>query len=224
MATAAANGGRRRGNERRIHSTTKTYEMLRQIGNGSFGLVYEARCIETGEIVAVKKVLQDPRYKNRELDTMKQLYHPNVVGLKDYFYTEAAATAGDNTSDPPPMQRYLSVVMEYMPETAYKVLKSYTRASQSLPIILVQVYTYQMIRSLGYLHSMGICHRDIKPQNLLVDRSTHVLKLCDFGSAKRLFPGKKNSDQQGDVITDILSLQARAPSRTYAVASTALLS
>ena len=41
-----------------------------------------------------------------------------------------------------------------------------------------------MCRALGHIHTMGICHRDIKPQNLLVDTRTHQLKLCDFGSAK----------------------------------------
>lgn len=46
---------------------------------------------------------------------------------------------------------------------------------------LSQVYMYQLFRSLAYIHSQGVCHRDIKPQNLLVDPDTAVLKLCDFG-------------------------------------------
>lgn len=48
-------------------------------------------------------------------------------------------------------------------------------------IFLCQLYMYQMFRSLAYIHSVGICHRDIKPQNLLLDPETAVLKLCDFG-------------------------------------------
>lgn len=40
---------------------------------------------------------------------------------------------------------------------------------------------YQLFRSLAYIHSQGVCHRDIKPQNLLVDPETAILKLCDFG-------------------------------------------
>lgn len=47
--------------------------------------------------------------------------------------------------------------------------------------ILPQVYMYQLFRSLAYIHSQGVCHRDIKPQNLLVDPETAILKLCDFG-------------------------------------------
>ena len=46
---------------------------------------------------------------------------------------------------------------------------------------LPQVYMYQLFRSLAYIHSQGVCHRDIKPQNLLVDPETAILKLCDFG-------------------------------------------
>jgi glycogen synthase kinase 3 beta len=47
-----------------------------------------------------------------------------------------------------------------------------------------------MFRSLAYLEGVGICHRDIKPQNILVDPSTYMLKVCDFGSAKKLVKGK----------------------------------
>lgn len=47
--------------------------------------------------------------------------------------------------------------------------------------IPLQVYMYQLFRSLAYIHSQGVCHRDIKPQNLLVDPETAILKLCDFG-------------------------------------------
>lgn len=56
----------------------------------------------------------------------------------------------------------------------------------SLAFSLSQVYMYQLFRSLAYIHSQGVCHRDIKPQNLLVDPDTAVLKLCDFGRCVRV--------------------------------------
>ena len=51
---------------------------------------------------------------------------------------------------------------------------------------------YQMFRGLMYIHALDICHRDIKPQNLLVNRNNQKLVICDFGSAKKLIKGEAN--------------------------------
>jgi len=85
---------------------------------------------------------------------------------------------------------YLNIVMDYIPDTVYRVMRDYNKKKQHMPRLLVKLYTYQMLRSIGYIHAVGVCHRDIKPQNLLVNKETHVLKLCDFGSAKKLLPGE----------------------------------
>jgi len=138
--------------------------------------------METSEVVAIKKVFQDKRYKNRELQIMTELNHCNVIRLKHYFFSP-----GDN-----PGEEYLNVVMDYVPETLYRVLKYYVKMKQPFPNILVKLYAYHMFRSLAYIHGIGICHRDIKPQNLLVDPNSHILKLCDFGSAKRLIKDEPN--------------------------------
>lgn len=71
-------------------------------------------------------------------------------------------------------------------------------------LLVFQLYMYQLFRSLAYIHSLGICHRDIKPQNLLLDPDTGVLKLCDFGSAKHLVKGEPN-------VSYICSRYYRAP-------------
>ncbi len=86
----------------------------------------------------------------------------------------------------------------------YKVTRTFTKQRQLPPMVDVKLYVYQMMRSLAYLHSVGICHRDIKPQNLLVDTATHTLKLCDFGSAKALQPGEPS-------VSYICSRYYRAP-------------
>jgi len=118
---------------------------------------------------------------------MKQLDHPNIVKLKHYFYQSQDKKKEDGTMEE---ETYLNLVLEFVPDTVYKVTRYYTKNRQLPPMIIVKLYVYQMLRSLAYLHSCGICHRDIKPQNLLVDSRSHVLKLCDFGSAKALLPGE----------------------------------
>ena len=201
---------------------TIRYRTERVVGNGSFGVVYQARCLETGELVAIKKVLQDKRFKNRELQIIRKLIHPNIVQLKHCFYS-SGATAGPGsgptaaprgTSPAPPAADdvYLNLVLEYVPDTVYKINKHYTRADDRMPISLVRLYVYQMLRALAHIHSQGVCHRDIKPQNLLVDVSTHALKLCDFGSAKILRPEESN-------ISYICSRYYRAPELIFGATS-----
>ncbi|XP_057805631.1 shaggy-related protein kinase alpha-like [Salvia miltiorrhiza] len=173
---------------------TMSYMAERVVGTGSFGVVYQAKCLETGESVAIKKVLQDRRYKNRELQIMQLLSHPNVVQLKHSFYS----TTEKN-------EVYLNVVLEFVPETVYRASRHYSRVNQYMPVFYVQLYVYQICRALNYIHRViGVCHRDIKPQNLLVNPNTHQLKICDFGSAKMLVPGEPN-------ISYICSRYYRAP-------------
>jgi serine/threonine protein kinase len=79
-----------------IHEQNISYSAERIIGNGSFGVVFEAKVVETGEVVAIKKVLQDKRFKNRELQIMRQLVkdpHPNIVALQHCFYSQVRCTA-----------------------------------------------------------------------------------------------------------------------------------
>ncbi|CRK97233.1 CLUMA_CG010629, isoform A [Clunio marinus] len=171
-----------------------SYSDTKVIGNGSFGVVFQAKLCDTGELVAIKKVLQDKRFKNRELQIMRKLEHCNIVKLKYFFYS-----SGDKKDEV-----YLNLVLEYIPETVYKVARQYAKNKQTIPINFIRLYMYQLFRSLAYIHSLGICHRDIKPQNLLLDPETAVLKLCDFGSAKQLLQGEPN-------VSYICSRYYRAP-------------
>jgi len=174
-----------------------SYTNCKVIGNGSFGVVFQAKLVGSvrdQEDIAIKKVLQDKRFKNRELQIMRLVSHPNVVELRNFFYSN-----GDKKDEV-----YLNLVLEYVPETVYRASRHYVKLKQPMPNLQIKLYMYQLLRSLAYIHSVGICHRDIKPQNLLLNPATGVLKLCDFGSAKILVPGEPN-------VSYICSRYYRAP-------------
>ncbi len=139
-------------NRKELRSDTVNYDAQRMIGHGSFGAVFLAKVVETDEIVAIKKVLQDKRFKNRELQIMRQLMkqpHPYVVTLKHHFVSK-----GSKSDDV-----YLNLVLEYIPETIYSVAKYFSRRKEYMPIFSVKVYMYQLSRALAHIHGMGICHR-----------------------------------------------------------------
>ena len=103
-----------------------------------------------------------------------------------------------------PDELYLNLVLEFVPETVYSISRRHQKHSIPLPLMYVKLYMYQLCRALAHIHCLGICHRDIKPQNLLVHPVTQQLKLCDFGSAKALIHGEPN-------VSYICSRYYRAP-------------
>ena len=143
---------------------------------------------------------------------MRIVRHPNIVELKAFYYSN-----GDRVRDHDNLmgmqtalmeaqkdEVYLNLVLEFVPETVYRASRHFNKLKTTMPILEVKLYTYQLFRSLAYIHSQGICHRDIKPQNLLLDPSTGILKLCDFGSAKILVENEPN-------VSYICSRYYRAP-------------
>ncbi|KAK7196347.1 glycogen synthase kinase 3 [Novymonas esmeraldas] len=174
--------------DERSRKEMERFQVERMAGQGTFGTVQLGKEKSTGMSVAIKKVIQDPRFRNRELQVMQDLatlHHPNIVQLESYFYTLGERNRRDI---------YLNVVMEYVPDTLHRCCRNYFRRQTCPPRILIKVFLFQLLRSIGCVHlpSVNVCHRDIKPHNVLVNEAEGTLKLCDFGSAKKLSPSEPN--------------------------------
>ena len=152
------------------------YKIERVCGNGSFGIVFQGKKLLTGETIAIKKVYQDRRFRNREYSIMKLLDHPNIIKVSHAFYT-----TGEKLDE-----IYLNLVMNYLPETLNRMNKAKWEKKEKWNNTIIKIYFFQIAKALNYMHNKSICHRDIKPQNLLIDPATNKLVICDFGSAKLL--------------------------------------
>lgn len=99
------------------------------------------------------------------------------IQLLDIFYTE------ENKG------KYVqNMVLEYLPDCLEDYQQRYFRNQEIIPLASLKSIMRQILRALTFIHSKGICHRDLKPDNILLDEDLQV-KLCDFGSAKVLIEG-----------------------------------
>ena len=167
------------------------YLRLDKVGEGTYGVVYKCQNKETNELVALKKVRLEnedegiPSTSIREISILKQLHHPYIVNLLDLIHGE----------------KKLYLVFEFMDHD----LKKYLDLNGGpLPPQLVKSYLYQICLAIKYCHSRRILHRDLKPQNLLIDKNG-VIKLGDFGLARAFGIPIKT------LTHEILTLWYRAP-------------
>ena len=127
---------------------------------------------QSGEIVAIKRVLQDRKYKNRELEIVSSLHSDFVMKVHGTYMTHDAND-----------EEYLNILMTHYDSDLYYFLKE----KETIAPLDFKIILYQIFRGLMYIHSKGICHRDIKPHNILLKNRNAVL--CDFGSAKVIRAG-----------------------------------
>ncbi|CAL4145220.1 unnamed protein product [Meganyctiphanes norvegica] len=176
------------------------YEELNEIGNGAYGTVYRARdLVHAGRVVALKKIRISlteegvPVFAIREIATLKQLErfnHPNIVRLLDICQ-------GRIEND----RLTLMLVFEYMDQDLDKYLKRCP--SPGLEPNRIKSLIHQVIEGVDFLHSNRVIHRDLKPQNILVNHAGRV-KIADFGLA-RIY------DFNMRLTTTVVTLWYRAP-------------
>jgi len=151
-----------------------TYDLHQPIGQGAYGLVCSATCRLTGESVAIKRIERAfehvlfARRTLRELKILQYLKHENILSVKEVYLSEPSIYFND-----------IYVVSELMETDLASVLKT----NQPIYPDHIQLFTYQILRGLKYIHSANIIHRDLKPRNILVNRNCD-LKICDFGLSR----------------------------------------
>jgi hypothetical protein len=154
------------------------YEVLERLGSGGFAEVFEALDRRTGRRVALKVVTEGKGMAARvvrEIEAASALTHPNIVALYDYF------SDGERS--------YL--VWELV------VGHSLADLAGRLGDADVAAIGVELLDALGYAHGERIVHRDVKPQNVMVDESGRV-KVMDFGIA--LMIDADTLTAEGDVI------------------------
>jgi len=164
------------------------YEKLEKIGEGTYGVVYKARDKVSKEIVALKKIRLEaedegvPSTAIREISLLKELPHVNIVGLREVVHEQQKLYLVFEYLEQD-LKKYMDYV-NYEPQRAVPAgVEQAARPVKKLERLLVKSYMQQLVKGIAFCHSHRVLHRDLKPQNLLIDR-TGTLKLADFGLAR----------------------------------------
>jgi len=159
------------------------YEHIGKIDEGAYGVVYKAKDIETGDLVAIKKVKLGkekdgfPITSIREINILMNYQHENIVNIKEVVY--------GSTSDK------IFCVMEFV-DFELKSLLCDTFIDKKSNKIIKRIFNlsqikslfYQLLKGVNFIHNNWIIHRDLKTSNLLYSKKG-ILKIADFGLARK---------------------------------------
>jgi len=149
------------------------YQKIEKVGEGTYGVVYKAKDVGSGQIVALKKIRLEaedegvPSTAIREISLLKELKDENIVRLLDIVHAD----------------QKLYLVFEFLDVDLKRYIETGNQNQKPISLQIVKKFTHQLNSGLLYCHSHRILHRDLKPQNLLID-NRYNLKLADFGLAR----------------------------------------
>lgn len=184
------------------------FEKLEQIGEGTYGQVYMAKEIKTGEVVALKKIRMDneregfPITAIREIKILKKLHHDNVIQLKEIVTSPGPERDEQGRPDGNKYKGSIYMVFEYMD---HDLTGLSDRPGMRFTVPQIKCYMKQLLTGLHYCHVNQVLHRDIKGSNLLIDNEGK-LKLADFGLARSF-----SSDHNGNLTNRVITLWYRPP-------------
>lgn len=207
--------------------TVAHYERLEQIGEGTYGQVYRARCLDTNRTVALKKMrITHEDYRGmplqfiREIKILKGLSHPNILDLIEVVTSKGVEvlddddpiskqTEGNRSKIADPRQGYkgnLFLVLEYVNHDLAGLLDV---GYQFSPVQAKCIFQ-QLLKALAFMHEKRYVHRDIKSSNILLD-PYYRLKLADFGLARSLESGILDAPPLNDLTDKVITLWYRPP-------------
>jgi serine/threonine protein kinase len=176
----------------------RTYEKIQKIGEGTYSVVYKGRNTTTKEFVAIKKMnMQEDSGVHsttmREVSLLQQFKHENIIKVLDVF----------------PIRDKIYLVLELMESNFRQRLDAVVMSGTR-----IKSYIHQILKAVAFCHSNRIMHRDLKPQNILVDSSGNV-KIADFGCARLLnppmLPNSQINTRPRSYTGDVCTLWYRAP-------------
>jgi len=195
------------------------FQYVKQLGEGCFGKIYELYDTQSKTSYAVKKVFIDPKYHNRELENFFMLRNkPCVLQIEKYceidldeltiYLDKFADKKGSNFTTMErdslwSIQSCYTKVLYILTKTYSNNLRNFIIANRVNKTNFRQI-AHQLLRGLNSMHSVGIAHRDLKPDNILINESSLEVVVADLGSAKKI-------DSNGGGISYICSRAYRAP-------------
>ena len=162
-----------------------SFTFIDTIASGAFGTVVKAIEIKTGQEVAVKIIkknsrLIDTSHIKEEINILKQLDHPNIVKFYDYIETNLK----------------IYIIMEYIKGgTLKRLIETKHSFSENEACIIIE----KLLSAIAYIHSKNVCHRDVKPENIMMNDYNDLtsLKLVDFGLSAQNFDNFEDSNYCG---------------------------
>ena len=150
------------------------FQAVERLGKGTYGTVYKARKKGCDKFFAIKKIKNEldnegiPSTALREIAILKKMKNPNVVNVEGIAFNK----------------KHIELCLEYCKYDLKKLIDSKKHDSSFYNVKFVKNMMYQLLKGVEHLHSHKILHRDLKPQNILVDDNGWILKLADFGLSR----------------------------------------
>ena len=172
-------------------NSLSNYEILERVHEGTYGEVYKARDVNSGERKAVKRIKKETNFGPngisvvflREISILRSLNHPNIVKIEEIVTSETS------------QETSIYIIMEYIPHEM-RYLNKHLGISFSIP--QVKCIMYQLLNGVAELHKRYIFHRDLKTSNILYDNKGRI-KICDFGLARHYH--EEQIKYSGNVVT-----------------------